>query len=393
MTITNHGYGIRFITTDTQLHEAIEHLKESAIIAFDLEFDNNRYQYGFHLCLVQVCSANQCFVIDPLPISGKALDALFEVFSDSSILKIIHAGGEDLRLLQILNCKPKNIFDTEVAARLLGYDKFSLGNMILQKFEVELDKKLQNSNWTKRPITTEQISYAANDVVYLLELKTMLEQELENTPQKDWFAEEMTVMENTFFVIEQKANFTKKADHDEFSEFDLFVLESLFKFREGVAKGFNKPVYQVFNDDFVREIVRNPAIIDRWPYQKGILHYVKNSTFQQQIDDVYQGALDEAVSRNLSKTGSGKQRMSDDEWQAIVRTRMERQRNKDSVFIPIQKNIAEKHGALLAPILLSGRIVDEIVAGETKIADLKHNYKRTIITAAAAELGIDLSTF
>ncbi len=393
MTITNHGYGIEFITTDANLYEAIEHLKESAIIAFDLEFDNNRYQYGFHLCLVQVCSASRCFVIDPLPITDKAIAALFEVFNNPEIVKIIHAGGEDLRLLQILNCKPKNLFDTEVAARLLGYDKFSLGNMILQKFEIELDKKLQNSNWTKRPISTEQISYAANDVVYLLELKTMLEQELENSPQKAWFAEEMTVMENTFFVIEQKANFLKKADQDEFSEHDLFVLESIFKFREGVAKSFNKPVYQVFNDDFVREIVRNPAIIDRWQYQKGILHYVKNSAFQQQIDGVYQTALDEAEAKNLSKTGSGKKRMSDDEWQAILKTRAERQRAKDKIFIPIQKQIAEKYGAMLAPIILSGRIVDEIVAGETKITDLKHSYKRTIIVESAEELGMDLSTF
>jgi ribonuclease D len=393
MTITNHGYGIEFITTDANLYEAIGHLKESAVIAFDLEFDNNRYQYGFHLCLVQVCSASRCFVIDPLPISEKALNALFEVLSNPEILKVIHAGGEDLRLLQILNCKPKNIFDTEVAARLLGYDKFSLGNMILQKFEIELDKKLQNSNWTKRPITNEQISYAANDVVYLLELKSMLEKELENSPQKAWFAEEMTVMENTFFVIEQKANFVKKADQDEFSEHDLFVLESIFKFREGVAKSFNKPVYQVFNDDFVREIVRNPAIIDRWLYQKGILHYVKNSTFQQQIDSVYQTALDEAEAKSLSKTGSGKQRLSDNEWQTILRIRAERQRNKDKVFIPIQKQIADKYGALIAPIILSGRIVDEIIAGETKIADLKHGYKRTIITTAATELNIDLSTF
>ncbi len=393
MTITNHGYGIEFITTDAHLYQAIEHLKESAVIAFDLEFDNNRYQYGFHLCLVQVCSASRCFVIDPLPITDKAIATLFEVFSDAKILKIIHAGGEDLRLLQILNCKPKNLFDTEVAARLLGYDKFSLGNMILQKFDIELDKKLQNSNWTKRPITTEQISYAANDVVYLLELKTMLEQELASSPQKEWFAEEMTVMENTFFVIEQKANFLKKADHDEFSEYDLFVLESLFKFRESVAKNFNKPVYQVFNDDFVREIVRNPTIIDRWPSQKGILHYVKNSTFQQQIDGVYQAALDEAESRNLSKTGSGKKRMSNDEWEAILKTRAERQRTKDKVFAPIQKQIAENHGALLAPIILSGRIVDEVIAGETKIADLKHSYKRVIIMATANELGIDLSTF
>ena len=393
MTITNHGYNVEFITTDADLYSAIEYLKGCSVIAFDLEFDNNRYQYGFHLCLVQVCSDTRCFVIDPMPVTDKAMAALFEIFNDTDILKIIHAGGEDLRLLQILDCKPKNLFDTEVAARLLGYDKFSLGNMILQKFEIELDKKLQNANWTKRPLTTEQISYAANDVVYLLELKTMLEQELENTPQKTWFAEEMTVMENTFFVIEQKANFIKKADRDDFSEYDLFVLESIFRFRESVAKSFNKPVYQVFNDDFVREIVRNPAIIDRWQYQKGILHYVKNSAFQQQIDGIYQTALDEAEAKNLSKTGSGKQRMGDDEWQAIMKIRAERQRTKDRIFVPIQKQIAEKYGSLLAPIILSGRVVDEIVAGETKITDLKHNYKRAIVVESAADLGIDLSTF
>jgi ribonuclease D len=393
MTITNHGYGIEFITTDQHLQQAIDHLKQCSVIAFDLEFDNNRYQYGFHLCLVQVCSDSRCFVIDPLPLSKSALKIFFDVFSDSDILKIIHAGGEDLRLLQLLGCKPKNIFDTEVAARLLGYDKFSLGNIILQKFNVELDKKLQNSNWTKRPITIEQISYAANDVVYLLELKTILETELANSPQKTWFDEEMVVLENTFFTIEQKANFTKKADQDEFSEHELFVLESLFKFREGIAKSFNKPVYQVFNDDFVREIVRNPAILDRWQHQKGILHYVKNSTFQKQIDDVYQDILDKAEAQNLSKTQTVRQRMSDDQWQHILKVREERQRAKDRIFGPIQRKIVEKYGTLLTPIILSGRVVDEIVSGETKIADLKHHYKRTVILESATELGIDLGLF
>lgn len=390
---TNRGHRVEYITQTTDLQNAIEHLRGCAEIGFDFEFDNNLYTYGFNLCLVQIATPSRCFVIDPYPFQAEVLQDLWAIFSNPAILKIIHAGGEDFRLLNLLGCQPKNLFDTELCANLLSYPKTSLSNVVFQNFAVELDKGLQVSNWTKRPLSSQQINYAANDVVFLLDLKNEMVTQLVAAQKTDWFAEEMQAAENTTYVWEQKTDYVKKTDRTEFSEFDLFVLTELFKFRDGAAKKINKPTYQVFNDDFVRELVRKPEQLTHWPTLRGIIHYLKNEEFRDRIQTAYQAIKQSAIEQNLSTDPTAKKRNPNNDWAEKERQREELKIAKEKIFAPIKAKIAQKYGDFVANSTLSNHVMNDLVAQTLKIKDFKTNYKKQILTTAAQELGIDLGKY
>ena len=393
MQLTNRGHRVEYITQTTDLQNAIEHLRGCAEIGFDLEFDNNLYSYGFNLCLIQIATSNRCFLIDPYPFQAETLQDLWAIFSNPAILKVIHAGGEDFRLLNKLGCQPKNLFDTELCANLLSYQKTSLGNVVLQNFGTELDKGLQVSNWTKRPLSSEQMNYAASDVVFLLDLKNAMVAQLAEAKKTDWFTEEMQAAENTTFVWEQKTDFIKKTDRTEFSEFDLFVLTELFKFRDGAAQKINRPTYQVFNDDFVRDLVRNPNQLANWPTLRGIIHYLKNEDFQRRIQAAYQAIKQSATEQNLSTDPNEKRRNNNNDWAEKERQRQELKVAKEKIFAPIKAHIAQKYGDFVASSTLSNHVVSDLVAGTLKIQDFKTNYKKQILAAAAQDLGMDLGKY
>lgn len=393
MQIAHRNYQITYITDQTALQNCVEHLNTCAKIGFDLEFDNNLHTYGFNLCLIQIASAERCFLIDPYSFDTASLQPLLAVFANPAIVKIIHAGGEDYRLLQRLGCQPKNLFDTELCANMLGYAKTSLGNVVQQNWGIEIDKGLQMSNWTKRPLTADQLRYAANDVVFLLDLHEALESQLTAAQKSAWFAQEMKAVENTSYEWSQKTDFIKKADRDEFSEYDLFVLTELFKFRDEVAQKLNKPAYQVFSDDFVRGIVRNPAQLANWPQLRGIIHYVKSESFGAKIEAAYQRIVTTATAQELGTDPTAKKRLSAAEWSEIDRQREALRVAKEQVFGPIKTQLAQQYGDFVANSTLSNNVVAELAAGTLTISKFKIDYKRTILNATAAQLGIDLKKY
>ncbi|MFN4152481.1 MAG: ribonuclease D, partial [Candidatus Sericytochromatia bacterium] len=121
-------FQIEYINNNKLLDSCIKYLSSVNSFAFDLEFDHYRFSYGFNLCLIQIATDKRCFVIDP--ISKIDLNPLFDLFEDEKILKIVHSSGEDLRLLNQMNCYPKNLFDTDIVTKFLNYDLTSLSAML-----------------------------------------------------------------------------------------------------------------------------------------------------------------------------------------------------------------------------------------------------------------------
>ena len=110
-----------YITTQEQLSECITKINSVPEIAVDLEFDKNRYRYGFNLCLLQIKAADEIFLIDPL---GADFDIkpIFEPLENPKIEKVVYAFGEDIRLLHTLGCYPKNLFD--IVIQIGGFNQF-----------------------------------------------------------------------------------------------------------------------------------------------------------------------------------------------------------------------------------------------------------------------------
>ncbi|MBU2226583.1 MAG: ribonuclease D [Proteobacteria bacterium] len=161
------------VETAPQLAKAKKAIRAASIIALDTEYDSFRY---FHekLCLIQVQTGGKTWLIDPL--AGLDLSFLGEAMADPAILKVLHAGDNDIRILK-RDCgfAFNNIFDTHRAALLLGFRLLSLATLLEHYLGVRLEKKLQRSRWDLRPLSGGQLDYASLDTVHLTDLYRKLD--------------------------------------------------------------------------------------------------------------------------------------------------------------------------------------------------------------------------
>ena len=166
----------RLVETPAQLAKAEKSIRTAGVIALDTEYDSFRY-FRDKLCLIQVQTGEKTWLIDPL--AGLDLAFLGEVLNDPNVLKILHAGDNDIRILKRdYGFAFRNIFDTHRAASLLGCRQLSLGKLLETYLGVTLEKKLQRSRWDLRPLTEEQLDYAALDTAHLPDLAQRLDREL-----------------------------------------------------------------------------------------------------------------------------------------------------------------------------------------------------------------------
>jgi ribonuclease D len=178
------------IATDVQLAELVPQINAAKRVALDTEADS-LHSYREKLCLIQISTPSASakggendFIVDPL--SNLDLEPLRHALESKEI--VLHAADYDLRMLRRgLNFTASKIFDTVIAARLLGIREFSLGALIKDFFDVELHKHSQKANWGLRPLPTRMLKYAVDDVHYLLPLAEKLEEELERVHRRDWF--------------------------------------------------------------------------------------------------------------------------------------------------------------------------------------------------------------
>jgi ribonuclease D len=178
------------IASEQQLTDLIRQIQAAERVALDTEADS-LHSYREKLCLLQISAPSagaKCgeddFVVDPL--SNLDLEPLRHALESREI--VLHAADYDLRMLRRgLNFTASKIFDTVVAARLLGICEFSLGALVKRFFDVELHKHSQKANWALRPLPQRMLQYAVDDVHYLLPLAVKLEEALERVHRLDWF--------------------------------------------------------------------------------------------------------------------------------------------------------------------------------------------------------------
>ena len=196
------------IASDATLPDLLKHIGPADRVALDTEADS-LHSYREKLCLIQISVPVVAGIIDPDrerqevefsrdhrsqpqwdfivdPLSHLDLQPLRRALESREI--ILHGADYDLRMLRRgLSFTPGNIFDTVIAARLLGIREFSLGALVKRFFGVELHKHSQKANWAVRPLPPRMVTYALNDVHYLLPLASKLEEELDRLRRRDWF--------------------------------------------------------------------------------------------------------------------------------------------------------------------------------------------------------------
>ena len=189
--------GLQFIDQHSDLVRIADELRGAAHFAIDTEFMRERTYYP-KLCLVQLATAGAIACIDPLAIEDLA--QLSTLLGQPSSLKVAHAARQDIEALLTRSVQPATpLFDTQIAAALLGMQpQIGYGELVHRMVGAKLAKAHARTDWSVRPLSREQLEYAADDVRHLLPLHEVLQRELQSRDRLHWFDAEMTRASATF---------------------------------------------------------------------------------------------------------------------------------------------------------------------------------------------------
>lgn len=243
----------QIIDTAAGLEEIVRSLEKEKVVAVDLEADS-MYHYKEKVCLIQIATEKISVVIDPLAI--KDLSPLKPLFSNPDIQKIFHGADYDVRsLYRDFKIRINNLFDTELACRFLGIKETGLQAVLKAFFNVNVDKKYQKKDWSKRPLPKEMMAYASKDVIYLLRLTRMLIHKLKKMNRMTWVLEECEDLSKVRPVLSNEAPlFMKFKGAGRLKSRSLAVLEALLQFRKRVAEKKDRPFFKIIGNESVMKI-------------------------------------------------------------------------------------------------------------------------------------------
>jgi ribonuclease D len=236
------------ITRPGPLRNLVDRLGRERILAVDTE-SNSLYAYQEQVCLIQFSTLREDILVDPLALDD--LTPLAPLFADPKIEKIFHAAEYDLiTLKRDFSFKFENLFDTMVAARILGWEEVGLGSLLKAEFGVQLDKRFQRANWGQRPLPRELLSYARLDTRYLIPLRARLEGELQAKGLLELAREDFGRLRR---VNGRSPEQLPEACWRVSGSYDLngqeaAVLQELCRYRDQVARSLNRPLFKVIGD-------------------------------------------------------------------------------------------------------------------------------------------------
>ncbi|HUQ18893.1 MAG TPA: HRDC domain-containing protein, partial [Gemmatimonadaceae bacterium] len=244
-----------YLDTTEQVELFLDDITGSRELALDTE-GASFHRFIDRIYLLQLSTRERSAVIDPLPIGAPL--RLGEILQDPKVEVVFHDADYDLRLLhQDYGWHVNNIFDTRIAAQLLGIKSFGLAALLEQFFGVKLDKKHQRADWSLRPLTPGMLEYAAQDTRHLLDLRDELRSRLEKLGRLAWAKEEFDRLEGTKWDAEDAANtfFRIKGARD-LSRRELALLRELVPWRDSVARDLDRATFRVMTNDVLLEIAR-----------------------------------------------------------------------------------------------------------------------------------------
>jgi len=260
------------------LSSLIDQLEKAAFISVDTE-SNSFYAYYNRICLIQLSTESEDYIVDPLALGD--ISALGEILSHPDKEKVFHAAPNDIAgLRRDFKFRVRNIFDTAIAAKILGYKQLGLARLIEEHFGVILNKKWQRYDWGRRPLRHEQLEYARYDTHFLIALRTILAAELQ--------AKELWECAQEAFKKTCEQQFQNKPFRPgDFlhiygaQSLDLAgkrVLQALYLFRENEARRRDRAPFRILtNETLVRLAHQRPKNIHEFAKIKGIPRTYSNT--------------------------------------------------------------------------------------------------------------------
>ena len=245
-----------YLHDTTELCALIDRARAHGRIAIDTEFMREK-TYWAKLCLIQIAVGDECAILDPLQISD--IGPLLEVLSDESVLKVLHAGGQDLEIFYRITGKAASpVFDTQIAATLAGFpSQVGYARLVKDLFDVDIDKSDTFTDWLRRPLTPAQIEYALNDVRYLDGAYLELSARLERDGRTEWLAGDLAGLSDpAHYEIRPEEQYRRIKRAASLSRRQLGVLQAVTAWRENEAMRRDLPRKWVLSDETLVEVAR-----------------------------------------------------------------------------------------------------------------------------------------
>lgn len=255
---------IVYIDSNQALALTCDTIRLSKVICIDTEFHRETTYYP-ELALIQISNGEKTCCIDPLAITDFA--PFTSLLSNPLVTKVLHASGQDLEIFNhLFNILPSPMFDTQIAAGLLGYgDQIGYAALIKKELNISIDKSQTRTDWLKRPLSREQLLYAANDVYYLAKAYPKMLAQLQSLNRLEWLQGDFSALcLPAKYNVDTTLIWKKVKGNQKLHGMQLAILQALAAWREETAQKRNRPRRRIIPDDALIDIARlKPSSVDK----------------------------------------------------------------------------------------------------------------------------------
>jgi ribonuclease D len=241
------------ITTTAELAVFCDKLKGQPFVAVDTEFMRET-TYWPKLCLIQAAAGSAEACIDPLA-EGMDLEPFLAIMRDQSILKVFHAARQDVEIFNNLQAMPRPLFDTQVAGMAAGFgEQIAYDALVRQMLKIELDKSSRFTDWARRPLSENQLTYAIADVTHLAALYPILRERLESEGRLGWVTDEMANLTDPAIYDVEPENAWKRLRPRKHAAKYMAVYKAVAAWRERTAQTRDQPRGRILKDEAIDEV-------------------------------------------------------------------------------------------------------------------------------------------
>src|SRR4030081_543302 len=359
------------ITTTSDLADACDRLARHPFVTVDTEFLRETTYYPL-LCVAQIASTDEAVVIDTLA-DGLDLKPFYQLMANERVLKVFHAARQDIESVwhqPILG--PHPIFDTQVAAMVLGYgDSISYDQLVQRITGDTLDKSHRFTDWSRRPLSPAQVSYAISDVTHLRDVYLALSAGLAKRGRADWVGEEMEVLTSPETYRADPENAWERLKTRVRKPKELAVLMEIAAWREREAQTRDVPRGRVLKDDVRGEIATQaPATIERLAALRSLPRGFERSKWGQDIV--------QAVARGLARDPKS--------LPAIERQRAGGNGSATLELLKVLLRMTSERHAVAAKVIATVDDLDRIAADDNADVPALHGWRRALFGEKALAL-------
>jgi ribonuclease D len=278
-----------YLDTPQETSRFLRSIADVDLLALDTE-GASFHRFVDRIYLLQLSTRDRSAIIDPLPIGTP--EELGTLLESPRVEVVFHDADYDLRLLhQDYGWHVRNIFDTRVAAQLLGIRAFGLAALLEKHFGVKLDKKHQRADWSMRPLTRDMLDYAAQDTMHLLALRDRLADALKSAGRWEWAREEFALLEQTRWEDgEESTAFLRLKGARDLNRRELAILRELVAWRDEVARKADRATFRILGNDPLLEIARTkPGTREALAAIKGMPRSLLERAAPDMLDAVRRG--------------------------------------------------------------------------------------------------------